>query len=92
MGKIVKIAGYSKKEEESNPAIKDFVNAFKGYKPKGRMKGMKPKTLDYVAFIFIAIGIIALIFGLAIFPIFITGWILIIAGITIFFISSGLND
>ena len=37
MDKIVRIAGYSKKDDEHNPAIKEFVNAFRGYKSKSRI-------------------------------------------------------
>ncbi|KAA0007430.1 MAG: hypothetical protein FE045_00045 [Thermoplasmata archaeon] len=92
MDKIVKAAGYSNKEEEYNPAIKDFVNAFKDYKKKSRSKKMKPKFLDYVAFLFIAIGIIFLIIGLSDVTVFITGWIFIVAGMVTSFISSGLSE
>ena len=92
MDKIVRIAGYSKKDDEHNPAIKEFVNAFRGYKSKNRMKGMKPKPLDYIAFMFMAMGILAIIIGIAIIPLFITGWIFITIGMILSFISSGLND
>ncbi len=93
MGKIARITGYSKKEEEEyNPAVKDFVNAFKGYKPKDRMRRMKPKLLDYISFIFIAIGFLFVIVGIANGSIFIAGWLFITIGIVLSFISSGLND
>ncbi|MCD6512990.1 MAG: hypothetical protein J7K61_05265 [Thermoplasmata archaeon] len=88
----MKVTGYSQKNEEYNPAMKDFVNAFRGYKPKSRMKRMKPKLLDYIAFMFIATGILSIIAGIFIISLFIAGWIFIIIGVALSFISSGLND
>ena len=53
---------------------------------------MKPKPLDYIAFMFMAMGILAIIIGIVIIPLFITGWIFITIGMILSFISSGLND
>jgi hypothetical protein len=54
---VSKVMGYSpRKDEESNPVLKDFVKAFRGYKAKSRLKPMKPNLLDYMVLIGIAFG------------------------------------
>jgi len=54
--------GYSPKDEESNPVMKDFTKAFRNYKRKSRLKPMTPHFLDYVVFSGVIIGIILILF------------------------------
>jgi len=57
VSKIVRVMGYSpRKDEKSNPVLKDFVRAFRNYKAKSRLKPMKPNLLDYVVLIGVAFG------------------------------------
>jgi len=50
--------GYSpKKDEKSNPVLKDFIRAFRNYKAKSRIKPMKPNMLDYAVFLSVTLGI-----------------------------------
>lgn len=53
---------YSKKEEESNPVIRDFTDAFRNYKRKARLKPMKANFVDYI--IFFSIVVLLIIFSL----------------------------
>lgn len=58
MSKIVRVMGYSpKKDEKSNPVLKDFIRAFRNYKAKSRIKPMKPNMLDYAVFLSVTLGI-----------------------------------
>ncbi len=59
MSRIVRIMGYSpRKDEESNPVLKDFTRAFRNYRAKSRTKPMKPDKFDYVIFFLIVSGIL----------------------------------
>ena len=81
MSRIIRVTGYSpKKDEAHNPVIKDFVKAFRNYKPKGRFKSLRPNIFDYFALAMIATGLASLLIGIFIRP-FAMGGILLVIGL-----------